>query len=367
MEHEELARTLRLAASGSRPHLSARAREAFLACDDHAALARLALEHRAAPWLAAALQSDPEASGHPGARHIAAAGASQVFDTLQRFSEMTRVVGELNRLDIPVVVLKGPGIAERFYPDPGLRPYGDVDLLIHEADLARVGEVLTARGYIDKNEHTDPHPHRLHECHGVFQRIFINEPRGQVVEVHLDHLQIGLEPVSMDEIWSRAAQREFGRARAAVLEDHDLFVQLCVHLQRHGYERLIWLKDLDLMVRAGVLDWATVERKAAAEGCLGAVSYALWLLPQVLRTPLPREAARLAKRQGLLSRQLFKRAWPVARIRNLAPQRQWRFRRLVQFAPETGLVRGGLPGFLTSGRRIDKLRVLAAGARNSLR
>lgn len=360
MNHRELARTLRLATAGERPRLSERARTAILACDDYAALARLAVEHRVAPWLAAAVASDPEASAEPGATVVSQAGAAQVFQTLELFGEMTRVVSLLNGMDIPVVVLKGPGIAETFYPDPGLRPYRDVDLLIHESDLARVSALLEERGYADKNGEVDPEPHRLHRCHGIFQRIFMNEATGHVVEVHCDHLQIGLEPVSMDRIWASSAPAVFGKASARVLEPHDLFVQLCVHLHRHGFEHLVWFKDLDLMVRRGGLDWGTVRAKAEEQGCLDSISYSLWLLRGQLGTPLPEGARRLAGQQSRLARAALKLVWPPDSILGLVPQRQWRLRRIVQFAPETGILRGGLPSLLLMGRRNDKLRVLLA-------
>ena len=121
-----------------------------------------------------------------------------------------------------------------------------------------------------------------------------------MVELHCDHLQIGLEPVGMDEIWGRAIEHRFGGATARILANDDLFVQLCVHLRRHGYERLGWFKDLDLMVRSGRVNWQAVREKATVQGCLDSVSYALWLLPRMLGTPLPREARRLVEAQGQL-------------------------------------------------------------------
>ena len=362
MKSSSLATTLRLATSGAAPRLSGRAALALTACHDVAALAELAVSNRVAQWLSAAISSEPELRGDPRFMPIHQAGMAQTFQTLSLFAEMTKVLTSLNGMEIPVVVLKGPVLAETYYPEAGLRPFGDIDILIHESNLARVSGLLHERGYRDKNEETDPHPHRLHECHSIFQRIFINEATGHVVEVHCDHLQIGLEPVSMDRIWETSLERAFGAASARALEDHDMFVQLCVHLNRHGYERLIWFKDLDLMVRSGHLDWTKVEARAREQGCLAALSYTLWLLPRVLATPMPAAALKLARQQGAISRALFKRMWPLERVRELQPQRQWRFRRLVQFAPETGIVRGGLPSLLTTGRTKDKLRVLLAAS-----
>ena len=367
MATNPVAEAIRLATIGEAPHISDEAYEAILACGGPGPMAELATAQRVAPWIAAALASDPRTVDLPGVEQLRAAGAGQSFGALRLFAELTRVLTELNAAAVPVVVMKGPVLGDTLYPDAGLRPYGDIDILIHERDLRAVSALLIRMGYHERYGDDEGETHRFHECHGVFQRNFLNNDTGHTVEVHCDHLQIGLEPVSMDEIWASAREHRFGRATARGLEDHDMFVHLCVHLQRHGYERLIWLKDIDLMVRKGELDWATIERKAAEQGCLGAVSYALALLPAMLETPLPAGALALSRRQGLLSRWMFKRTWPVSRIRNLEPQRQWRLRRLSQFAPETGFVRGGLPAFLMSGRRKDKARVLLAGMRRQLR
>lgn len=353
-----LARTLRLAVAGSSPRVSAHAREALLGCDDIAALAELAGAHRVAPWLAAAIATDPDLRNEPRFGPVKQAAAQQSFNTLKLYAELRAVLSELDQAGTSVVVLKGPVLAQSVYPDAGLRPYSDIDLLINEADLASVSALLSARGYFDKNE-TEA-PERLHECHGIFQRIFINPDMGTVVEVHCDHLQIGVEPVSMHEIWARSVPARFGKSAARALEPHDLFVQLCVHLQRHGFERLIWFKDLDLMVRRGGLDWARVRSAAEEQDCLPSVAYSLWLLRGQLGTPLPDEALALSRSSSFASRAAFRLLWPPESVLGLVPQRQWRMRRVVQFAPETGLLRGGLPSLLLMGRRHAKLRVLLA-------
>lgn len=359
-----LAKTLRLASVGERPIATPNAVRALLECDDVAGLAKLALEHRMAPWLAGVIASNEVTAAASHLAPVRQAGGGQTMQTMLLYAEMTKVVGLLNEADIPVVVLKGPALADTVYPDPALRAYGDIDILIHEKDLLQTSEILRNRGYVE--EHESNHPHRIHQCHGIFQRKFLNSDSGHLVEVHCDHLQIGLEPVSMDEIWSDATEHSFGRATARVLEQHDLFVQLCVHLLRHGFERLAWFKDLDLMVRGGTLDWELVAAKAQKQGCLDSMAYTLHLLTRVLGTQLPEGAARLVESQGRLSRAFHRAVWNPSSVVSLAEQRQHRWRRLVQFAPETGVFRGGLPALLTTGRRSDKLKVLAAAGRGRL-
>lgn len=352
--HPAVAAWVRTAMQSDRPTLSSDA-AARLATLPLPQIEAVATAHRIAPWLAAALDAG-EGDAPPALEATLqqlAFGAT--FRTLVQFRELVALLTEFNSRDIHTIVLKGPAIADRYYADPGLRPYGDIDLLVHEHDEAAVIELLLARGF---SIHTAEEQGRLHHDHGLFQQIFVRDD-GCVVEVHFDHLQIGLRPAEMDEVWTRAVPHEFGGQAALVIEPNDLFVHLCVHLQRHGYERLIWFKDLDLMVRSGDLDWDAVRSRAELEGCTSVVAYTLALLHDMLETPLPTPALALISDRSALARTVQWAVWPRRDILALRPQRKWRLRRLTQFAPEQG-ARGAIPGVLAWGRRGAKARVLIA-------
>jgi hypothetical protein len=140
---------------------------------------------------------------------------------------------------------------------------------------------------------------------------------------------------------------------------NDLFLSLAVHLHRHGFERLIWFKDLDLIIRRDGegLDWRWLDETARDEGVAASLQHTLWLLRRLLDTPLPESAAALA-RVSRLHRLLWRERDVVE-----AGERRGRWRRAVQFAPAEGL-RGALPSLLLMGRRSDKLRALWRRARS---
>lgn len=61
--------------------------------------------------------------------------------------QQLRTLGEIaQHLAIPVVLVKGAAAAEA-YPEPWMRPYGDIDLLIDEADAAPLLQALKEQGY----------------------------------------------------------------------------------------------------------------------------------------------------------------------------------------------------------------------------
>jgi hypothetical protein len=127
-----------------------------------------------------------------------------------------------------------------------------------------------------------------------------------------------------------------------------------VHAHKHGYNRLIWLKDLDLLLRAhGGLDWDLVAQVARREGVTASVWYSLHLASEVLRAPVPHSVlARLSPAPPL--RALYGRVWPTSRIANLDGHMR---RRAVQFHAADSW-RGMLPNLVLMGRRHIRARAI---------
>jgi hypothetical protein len=65
-------------------------------------------------------------------------------------------VRELVAAGIDAVCFKGFAHAYLLYPDPDLRTFGDLDILIHPADLDRVVALLSARGFTFRPEIAQP-------------------------------------------------------------------------------------------------------------------------------------------------------------------------------------------------------------------
>jgi hypothetical protein len=135
----------------------------------------------------------------------------------------------------------------------------------------------------------------------------------------------------------------------------DQVVQLSVHSHKHGFERLIWLKDFDVLVRAhgDRLDWKQVEQVAHQEGVLASVWYSLRLVRVLLGTPISASTLRQLRPSPLL-RLCYAFVWPTGRIAALDGFMR---RRAVQFhAVESW--RGMLPSLILMGRRRDRARAI---------
>ena len=71
----------------------------------------------------------------------------QSFLTLRLPGELFRLLELFNRNEIRALVIKGPVLAVQAYADPGIRSYGDLDLLARQRGIRRATEVMIAYDY----------------------------------------------------------------------------------------------------------------------------------------------------------------------------------------------------------------------------
>jgi len=60
---------------------------------------------------------------------------AQAFFTLELTAELFRLLEHFANASIQVLITKGPALAVRCYGEPGMRQYGDLDLVVREADI----------------------------------------------------------------------------------------------------------------------------------------------------------------------------------------------------------------------------------------
>jgi hypothetical protein len=208
-----------------------------------------------------------------------------------RFAVLGEILDAFTAAGIRAVVLKGAALAHLLYPNPGLRPLGDLDLLV-DADLAdRAQSTLGTLGFTapPAGARTGSRTRRHHHlpiatkvCDGYDVR----------VEIHTDALS-GDTPGSLTMERLTVAPQPFaiGDRTAYALGHADMLYHLCRHLAEPavaGTLRLIWVADIVGYATRyrEAIPWADVRRRYPF------VINALSLLDLV--TPLPSELAEFA-------------------------------------------------------------------------
>jgi hypothetical protein len=197
---------------------------------------------------------------------------------------LAQILHTLEGEGVPAVVIKGAALAAE-YPDPALRPYGDLDLLVPEARLAQAERVLNGlgyRGFTSKGWSVEHHRH-LPTMLGEDGRI--------PVEIHwrLDNPgQTGQLPTQ--EMWARAWAWSVGGQAALRLDPVDAALHVCCHAVVQNVGRLGLLPVCDLVQLAGHWDraqWDALVRRGRRYGLERAVFFMLSLARQAMELAVP--------------------------------------------------------------------------------
>jgi hypothetical protein len=346
---------------GSEPGESPGLLEAIRAVEDwnEVAILALARRHRATPWLLASVDAldARELIPSKALNGLISDARGRAFESLAQSQSLLEIARVLQANNIPSIVMKGPVVAESFYSGAALRPYSDIDLLVPGQHYAAVGSICTNLGYQVADDHGGPESTHYGTSEAAYETLYVNSSTSSKLDIHYDHLQIGLQPRESAGFWQRSEPWFYAgcELRRPGLNDH--FLMLAVHLHKHGFERLIWLKDLDMILRksSSELDWPWLIGKAREEGTLLSLRMSLDILKRTLVTPLPPQAAKLTVG---LANWLARLVWNETTI--FVPElRLHPWRRAVQFVPQDGL-RGSLPSLVFMGRRLEKMQSLSA-------
>jgi hypothetical protein len=145
------------------------------------------------------------------------------------FEELKKVLGAFNEADIEAIVLKGV-MMEGIYP-PGLRPFTDMDILIHREKLSQVIEILCGLGY-------RPYAPQLRPGAEDFQGA-VNYVRAEAFTIMIEpHWTLGPPypysgRIEIEGLWQRAKKANIAGINTLVLSPEDSLLHSCLHLFQH--------------------------------------------------------------------------------------------------------------------------------------
>ena len=214
-----------------------------------------------------------------GAQSLWARGAALAA----RWGEATSALREAG---IETITLKGIVLAHTVYPEPGLRPMADIDLLVRPADRLRAIAVLARLGYRTPG----PEAERLGES-----RCFAELVRdGVLLDLHWDiarYLRFdGVVRVDHDGLWRRAQPFVLGEGRSLALCPEDMLLHLVLHLTLGSdFARVLWYADIDAVIRRyeSEIDWDRVVDEARRWRIRALLDWTLTVVHASFGTPLP--------------------------------------------------------------------------------
>jgi Uncharacterised nucleotidyltransferase len=219
--------------------------------------------------------------------------------SLQLTAELFRVLDRFSEISIETLLTKGPALSIRCYGDPGMRQYGDLDLVIREKDIRRAAQAMLNLGYeprvplaaIDAKKipgeyaFRKPGTHLLIEFHT--ERTFRYHPR----------------PLRIERLFERRASVTIDGRDVPVLSLEDELVLICVHGAKHFWERLMWIADVAALISSGrPPDWDCATAAAREVGAQRMLRLGLCLASDVLGAELPTQVEASVRSDRAVSR-----------------------------------------------------------------
>jgi hypothetical protein len=200
--------------------------------------------------------------------------------------ELARILRLLADAGVPVIPLKGIGLAESLYGDAALRACSDLDILIPTKNVVEAFHLLLSSGY--EPEFTQPRLLDLVVRYGKHCILTRQDcMRAYALELHSSLLWgAQLERELLEEIWSGAARKSFYGVPTFALSAEWEFLYLAVHAAQHGWLSLRWYVDLDRLCCRGMIDWKKVNEKAKWLGWEEAVRSSLAACAALFDTPI---------------------------------------------------------------------------------
>ncbi len=225
--------------------------------DDVAQLLESLDQHGVAPLVYARLSTSGAAwPVHEALRHAAIRAATAEF---LRLADLRALLGAFAPRGIRLLIIKGTGLAYDLYDAPELRPRGDTDLLIAEADGDAMRGLMGELGYESRLTSGD--------TLAVRQQSFSRA--GHVYDVHwaVANSPVVRDALPFEEVLSRAIAVPRIGPHAFAPSHADALLLACLHrvAHHHDNERLIWLYDIHLLRERMPADQHAAFWRLAAE------------------------------------------------------------------------------------------------------
>jgi hypothetical protein len=197
-----------------------------------------------------------------------------------RCRDAAEVLSVLREAGVETIALKGIALAVGAYGDVGVRPMGDVDVLVRPADGDTALAALTAAGWFAEPQPTGVGFRTVHARH-------LYRSGGRVLDLH----RHALEQIASDEpFWSASVEIEVLGVRTRTLAPTDQLL----HVITHGacwkpVAPIRWIADAELIRRSvpGGIDWSRFVAEARRRRLTPRLTAALDRLVDAIGFPVP--------------------------------------------------------------------------------
>lgn len=185
----------------------------------------------------------------------------------------------LKPIDVPGIFFKGINLAAQYYPDLGLRPSRDIDILVPKGSLRLVITTSLAEGYQLISPDTMRSMTSEQDIDAILRLngdVSLLSPEGTVIDLQ-EKLDKNSGIFAQYDVFARSESLRLGGQNFQTMAPDFLFNYLCHHHARHTWSRLHWLSDIDAICSSDKFDKEATLAMAERLGQRGTVEAGLEL------------------------------------------------------------------------------------------
>ena len=208
------------------------------------------------------------------------------------FYRAAGVIRELEGAGIPTIVLKGAAASVAYYRDTGVRPMGDIDLLVPVNRAAAAVAHLGRLGW-------RPARPRVQDLIRYQHSVRMENDKGEGLDLHWHVLAECVHRSADEGFWKRAVPIRILDVSSRALGPTDALLHAIVHGMRWNAEPTVrWVADAMAILRAseGAIDWTALEREARRQQVVLRLRMGLAYLRRNMGAPIPDRALERLRR-----------------------------------------------------------------------
>lgn len=227
------------------------------------------------------------------------------------FHKLVPLLRAFDRVGLRAVLTRGGRLAQTVYKDWGLRHFADIDFMVHPQDVDLLVQVLRKQGYWENSYASKFPANSTHELSWIIETGFHKE--GLLLDFHLNFPGIEMPLDTDPEIWDNLRTLDiFGQPTRIFPLEYELCL-LCLHGQKHCYERLIWMTDIAELSSHPEIDWEEVIEICQRLEVSAQVYYGLYLVNMLWPRTVPVEVI-LKLDPGALQKKILSVIWPAEKV-----------------------------------------------------
>ena len=201
-------------------------------------------------------------------------------------SELIKIMQLLRENSIEALAFKGPALSQMAYGDITLRQYVDLDILVKKKDIYKIDTLLKERGYqrvIKLTANQEKLWLMLKHDLGLY-----HPKSGVHFEMHWSLLDEDY-PIQIDQnaLWVNPQTVRINQQEIKTFPTEELLLYLCIHGSTHLWERIEWIKDIDLLLRTEDVNWGKIIKKAEGSNVETILYLGIYLAHRLFATDLP--------------------------------------------------------------------------------